>query len=179
MLRRRTETWRPSRPVRFMLGAFLALYLTLGATVLFGQNPGEPQVRHFLTPIMQNPASGNLEELHLFLDANGRMGAVLFFGPAGENPQFGEIGGPRTYTDVNSEGDVAFCFTTDFVDGTATEALLGLVSCWLWSEDGDTMTETGETPFGEPTSIPLTWCGETHYSEPVGDPIEAPGVFST
>ena len=172
MLRRRPR-YTPSRPVRFMLGAFLALYLTLGATALFGQ---ELQVRHYNTEQVQLD-DGSFEQLHVFVAPDGRMGAVLLFGELAIEPSYAEVSGPRTYTDVNDAGEVAFCFTVDSWAGTATEALLGLVSCWLWSSDGDTMIETGETPFGEVTSIPLPWCGEVH---PFEGPIQrSPSGYGT
>ena len=137
----------------------LALLLLLGG-IAFGQ-----EVRHYQSDIVATE-DGNLLQQHLLINSNGDMGVVVMTGPAGTQPVAVGLSGPRIYTDVDDDGNAAFCFAVEAVEGfqgTDGNRFIGQVACYVWSgADDDLMYETGDTPFGEQTSMDLRWCGERH-----------------
>ena len=158
------------RGLRTFVLALIAILLF--GSLAFGQ---EAQVRHYQSDITMDE-NNILVQQHVMLGSDGRMGAVIMFGPPGTEPEVGALTGPRTFTDVDAEGVAAFCFTVDDVAGAAGPQYIGAVSCYVWLKGGDTMIETGNTPFGAATSPLMTWCGETHTAPVSGPPPPRVGI---
>jgi hypothetical protein len=135
---------------------------------------GQAQVRHYQSDIVMQE-DGNLLQQHLLVGTDGQMGVVVMTGPPGTQPVAVGLAGPRTYTDVDDDGNAAFCFTVESLEGfdppEAGNRFIGQESCYVWlGSDDDVMYETGSTPFGEVTSYELRWCGKEHLLQAKPDP---------